>query len=165
VAAFGIGGRLGGQRVDRWSLSGALAAPQTVVHHVRAAIELALRPVTPEVAGSSPVGLPPSTCVPENGLPNLSARVMWPPSNGCRDVRRGNEERELAFAHSRRYAIVAGYRGALRAFVACSNANAYFSSAGSLHAPAKNEMPTGSPCTSPAGTVMCGYPETADALE
>jgi hypothetical protein len=53
----------------------------------------------------------------------------------------------------------------LRAFVACSNAYANFSSFPSLHAPAKNEMPTGSPRTKPAGTVMCGYPATADALE
>ena len=46
--------------------------------------------------------------------------------------------------------------GFFRAFVACSNAYANLSSAGSLHAPAKNEIPTGSPNAEPAGTVMCG---------
>ena len=47
-------------------------------------------------------------------------------------------------------------RGFCRAFDACSNAYAYLISDGSLHAPAKNERPTGRPKTIPAGTVMCG---------
>ena len=34
-------------------------------------------------------------------------------------------------------------------------------SRGSLHAPAKNEIPTGRPKQCPAGTVTCGYPATA----
>ena len=34
-------------------------------------------------------------------------------------------------------------------------------SVGSLHARPKNDSPTGNPCTSPAGTVMFGYPATA----
>ena len=52
-------------------------------------------------------------------------------------------------------------RGALRALVACSNAKAHLNKIGSLKARPKNESPTGSPNTSPAGTVMCGYPATA----
>jgi len=36
-------------------------------------------------------------------------------------------------------------RGALRNFVACSNANASLISTGSLHARPKNEIPTGKP--------------------
>ena len=34
-------------------------------------------------------------------------------------------------------------------------------SVGSLQARPKNDSPTGRPCTSPAGTVMFGYPATA----
>jgi len=55
--------------------------------------------------------------------------------------------------------------GGLRECVACSKAYANFSSAGSLHARPKNEMPTGNPKTNPAGTVMLGYPATAAMVE
>jgi hypothetical protein len=47
-------------------------------------------------------------------------------------------------------------RGGRRIVVACSYANASFTSVGSLHADAKNDTPTGKPNTNPAGTVMCG---------
>ena len=56
---------------------------------------------------------------------------------------------------------VARKRGGRRALVACSNANAIPSNLGSLQARPKNEMPTGSSNTCPAGTVMLGYPATA----
>ena len=49
--------------------------------------------------------------------------------------------------------------------VACSNAYANLISAGSLHARPKNEIPTGNPKTSPAGTLILGYPATAAAVE
>jgi hypothetical protein len=51
---------------------------------------------------------------------------------------------------------VAKKRGGRRIVVACSYANASFTSVGSLHADAKNDTPTGKPNTNPAGTVMCG---------
>ena len=38
-------------------------------------------------------------------------------------------------------------------------------SVGSLHARPKKEIPTGSPNTKPAGTLMLGYPATAAAVE
>ena len=60
---------------------------------------------------------------------------------------------------------VARNSGLRRAFAACSNAYAYLINRASLHAPAKNDRPTGSPNACPAGTVMCGYPATADAVE
>lgn len=43
-------------------------------------------------------------------------------------------------------------RGGRLCLVACSNEYAKRNSAGSLHARPKNEIPTGSPCTCPAGT-------------
>jgi hypothetical protein len=46
--------------------------------------------------------------------------------------------------------------GARRCFVACSYAYASEMSFASLHAPPMKEMPTGRPCTWPAGTVMLG---------
>lgn len=55
-----------------------------------------------------------------------------------------------------RRASVGKNRGFVRSFVACSNAYAIPSSVGSLYAPAKNEIPIGSPCRDPAGTVMLG---------
>ena len=61
--------------------------------------------------------------------------------------------------------MLAGNVGGRRARLACSNAKAMRSSVGSLHARPKNDMPTGSPDTKPAGTVMLGYPATAAALE
>jgi hypothetical protein len=47
-------------------------------------------------------------------------------------------------------------RGGWRAWNACSNAKASLISVDSWWAPPKNEMPTGSPNTYPAGTVMLG---------
>ena len=44
--------------------------------------------------------------------------------------------------------------GGARNFVAWSNAKASLSSVGSLHARPKNELPTGSPETNPAGAVL-----------
>jgi hypothetical protein len=38
-------------------------------------------------------------------------------------------------------------------------------SIGSAQALAKKDIPTGSPCTMPAGTVIWGYPATALAVE
>ena len=56
-------------------------------------------------------------------------------------------------------------RGDLLAKVVCSKAYASPSRAGSLHAEPKKEIPTGSPATNPAGTVICGYPATAAGCE
>ena len=53
-------------------------------------------------------------------------------------------------------AAVGKNRGFCRPFDACSNAYANLINDGSLHAPAKNEIPTGNPKARPAGTVMCG---------
>ncbi len=49
-----------------------------------------------------------------------------------------------------------GNPGGRRTRVDCSNAYASRISNASLQALPKNEMPTGSPCTNPAGTVMLG---------
>jgi sporulation protein YlmC with PRC-barrel domain len=55
--------------------------------------------------------------------------------------------------------------GGFLTFVSCSNPYAILISVGSLHARPKNEMPTGSPKTNPAGTLIFGYPATAAAFE
>ncbi len=60
-----------------------------------------------------------------------------------------------ASPHPRRSAV-ARNRGGLRDLVSPSKAWASFKSTGSLHARPKNEIPTGSPRTRPAGTVMLG---------
>ena len=52
-------------------------------------------------------------------------------------------------------------RGALRARAACSKACAMPINFGSLQARPKNDRPTGSPLTSPHGTVMFGKPDAA----
>jgi len=46
--------------------------------------------------------------------------------------------------------------GARRCFVACSYAYAILINVGSLYARPKNEIPIGSPCEKPAGTLMFG---------
>src|SRR5437867_3285598 len=53
-------------------------------------------------------------------------------------------------------AALAANVGGRRALDACSYAYASFNNVGSLHARPMNDNPTGSPCTSPIGTVMCG---------
>ena len=55
--------------------------------------------------------------------------------------------------------------GARRARRTVSNAYPYASNRASLHAGPINDTPTGSPCTYPAGTVRCGYPATAHAVD
>src|SRR4030095_13097622 len=65
--------------------------------------------------------------------------------------RRGASEKR---AQSRFQFSVGINRGTRRALLCCSKANAIFNKIGSLQARPKNEMPTGSPRVSPAGTVM-----------
>jgi hypothetical protein len=52
--------------------------------------------------------------------------------------------------------MVGKNRGACRAFVVCSKANARRMSVGSLHARPKNDIPTGKPEMNPAVTLILG---------
>ena len=45
--------------------------------------------------------------------------------------------------------------------MACSKQYAIPNNVGSLYGPAIKENPTGNPCTTPIGTVICGYPAIA----
>src|SRR3989442_245882 len=86
----------------------------------------------------------------------LGVMAMVAMAGGCQSNKQAPASHASRCHVSCLHRPVAKNRGALRALVACSNANASFSSTGSLNARPKNEIPSGRPKTSPAGTVMLG---------